>query len=237
MVRMTKKAGEKADGGRRRTNDPARTRADILEVATRLFARDGLSGARVDEIAEATDTSKRMIYYYFGDKEGLYRAVLEKAYLGIRRLESELDTETIDPAEAIAAIAAFTFDYQADHPEFARLVSAENIENARHLQQMPNIRRHNAPVIAHLGRLLQRGERSGAFRPGLDPIDLHWLMSALATFNIANEATFSYLYGQSSRTPEGRAARRQLVVEAVLSWCRSDPAGPGPVKKTDNDVD
>jgi AcrR family transcriptional regulator len=225
MARTTQAAGKTA-AKKSRTNDPARTRADILEVATRIFARDGFSGARVDEIAEQTDTSKRMIYYYFRDKEGLYCAVLERAYLGIRRLERELDTETIDPVEAIAAIAGFTFDYQAEHPEFARLVQVENIHGARHLQMMPNIRAHNAPVIAHLARLLQRGERSGAFRAGLDPVDLHWLMSALATFNVANEATFSYLYQQDGRTPDGRAHRRALIVDTVLRWCRADPLPP-----------
>lgn len=206
-----------------RTNDPARTKADILDVATRLFARDGLSGARVDEIAEATSTSKRMIYYYFGDKEGLYCAVLERAYLGIRRLERELDTESIDPIEAIAAIAAFTFDYQADHPDFARLVQIENIHGARHLRSMPGIRAHNAPVIAHLSRLLQRGEQSGAFRTGLDPVELHWLMSALATFNVANEATFSYLFKSDAPPADNGTHRRALVVDAVLRWCRPEP--------------
>lgn len=224
MARATTTTTTDTPAKRRRTNDPDRTRTDILDVATRLFARDGFSGARVDEIAEATNTSKRMIYYYFRDKEGLYCAVLERAYLGIRRLEQELDTEIIDPADAIAQIAGFTFDYQAEHPEFARLVQVENIHDARHLRMMPNIRKHNAPVIAHLARLLQRGERLGVFRTGLDPVDLHWLMSALATFNVANEATFSFLYQQDDRADQGQGFRRRLVVDAVLRWCRVDPA-------------
>lgn len=222
MARVTTTAKKPATK-RSRTNDPARTRADILDVATRLFARDGFSGARVDEIATQTNTSKRMIYYYFRDKEGLFCAVLERAYLGIRRLERELDTETVDPGEAIAAIAGFTFDYQAEHPEFARLVQVENIHGARHLQMMPAIRAHNAPVIAHLSRLLQRGARSGLFRPNLDAVDLHWLMSALTTFNIANEATFAYLYQQDGSPADRSAARRSLVVDTVLRWCKADP--------------
>ena len=71
-----------------RVRDAERTRADLLAVATEVFAESGYSGARVDEIAERTRTTKRMIYYYFGGKEGLYMAVLEQAYRGIREVEN-----------------------------------------------------------------------------------------------------------------------------------------------------
>ena len=73
-----------------RTNDPERTMAEILKVATTEFADKGLAGARIDEIAEATSTSKRMIYYYFGSKDGLYVAVLEAAYGRMREIETNL---------------------------------------------------------------------------------------------------------------------------------------------------
>ena len=73
-----------------RTNDPARTMAEILQVATHEFADKGLTGARIDAIAAATRTSKRMIYYYFGSKEGLYIKVLEEAYRHIRAIEADL---------------------------------------------------------------------------------------------------------------------------------------------------
>src|ERR1044072_8432215 len=113
-----------------RRRDAERTRADILAVATEEFAQNGYAGARVDEIAAKTRTTKRMIYYYFGGKEQLYVAVLERAYTVIRELEQRLDVEHLEPAEAIRQLAELTFDHHEAHPDFIRLVSIENIHRA-----------------------------------------------------------------------------------------------------------
>jgi AcrR family transcriptional regulator len=203
-----------------RTNDPEKTKAEILQVASRYFAEKGLSGARVDEIAEQTNTSKRMIYYYFESKEGLYLAVLERAYLGIRRIEYEVDVTATTPTEALRALVGYTFDYQFENPDFVRLVAIENIHHAEYIRRIPGIREHNAPVIAQLADLLARGVECGEFRRGLEAVDLHWMISAFAVFNVANEGTFSYLFGSDGRSSEGHAARREVVVEAILRWCR-----------------
>ena len=90
----------------RRQRDPEQTQQEILEVATLAFAEKGLAGARVDEIAARTRTTKRMIYYYFGSKQGLYRAVIERAYAGIRYVERELYLDTLPPAQATPARCA-----------------------------------------------------------------------------------------------------------------------------------
>jgi len=205
---------------RSRVNDPEKTRADILAVATSHFAEKGLSGARVDEIAELTNTSKRMIYYYFESKQGLFLAVLERAYMGIRRIETEMDLDVLPASEALAAIVRFTFDYHFEHPEFARLVSIENIHKAENLRQIPGIRQHNAAAIEKLTGLLARGVQTGEFRQGLDPVQLHWMISAFAVFNVSNDATFSYLYDRDGSQPDVHLARREAVTETVLTWCR-----------------
>src|SRR5690348_5848489 len=114
--------------------DPERTRAEILEVATREFAENGYSGARVDEIAEQTRTTKRMLYYYFASKEGLYTEVLERAYSDIRAAEQSVDVEHLDPLAAIRRLAELTFDHHEAHPDFIRLVSIENIHRAEHMR-------------------------------------------------------------------------------------------------------
>src|SRR6201999_3280476 len=93
-----------------RSRDRERTRAEILDVATAEFAEHGYSGARVDEIAERTRTTKRMLYYYFESKEGLYTAVLERAYAQIRAAEQTVDVEHLDPLAAIRRLAELTFD-------------------------------------------------------------------------------------------------------------------------------
>jgi AcrR family transcriptional regulator len=211
----------KAATAKTRVNDPEKTRADILTVASRHFAEHGLSGARVDEIAELTNTSKRMIYYYFESKQGLYQAVLERAYLGIRRIETDMDLDKMTALEALESIVRFTFDYHFEHQEFIRLVTIENIHRAENLRQIPGIREHNAAVITQLSQLVKRGEASGQFRQGIDPVELHWMISAFAVFNVSNDATFTYLYDHDGSKPDIHAARREMVTLAISRWCRA----------------
>src|SRR5690349_8350954 len=145
----------------RRERDAPRTRAEILEAATREFADHGFDGGRVDEIAAKTRTTKRMIYYYFGSKQGLYVAVLERAYAQIRSLEQRLDVEHLDPARAMRALAELTLDHHASHPAFIRLVSIENIHHAEHLKTSPMLSSLATPAVDVLGRILERGRAAG----------------------------------------------------------------------------
>jgi AcrR family transcriptional regulator len=186
-----------------------------------MFAEKGLDGARVDEIAEATNTSKRMIYYYFGSKDGLFEAVLARAYLGIRRVEESIAASTLTPSENLRRIVRETVDYQAAHPTFVRLVSIENIHHARFLKQIEGIREHNRPIIASLAKILDEGVQSGVFRPGINPVDLHWLISACAVFNISNDATFSYLFESKRSAKAKHAGRRTVAEDAVLRYCEA----------------
>ena len=89
--------------------NPEAVKANILRVATEEFATSGYAGARVNVIAEKTDTSKRMIYYYFGDKKELYRTVLEAAYRDIRLGEQQLHLNDLNPEQALRSLVAFTF--------------------------------------------------------------------------------------------------------------------------------
>lgn len=203
----------------RRGHDPERTREEILAVATRIFSERGLNGARVDEIAAATDTSKRMIYYYFESKEGLYQAVLAQAYAGIRRVEHEAGLDELEPAEALRRVVRGTLDYHAQNTAFVRLVSIENIQHARFLREIEGIREQNSAIIGSLARLLARGEGTGAFRAGINPVDLHWLISSFAIFNVANDATFSYLYDDGGAFTERHARHRDIAEQAVLGYC------------------
>ena len=201
---------------RQRINDPEGTRRNIVDVATAEFASKGFSGARVDAIAASTKTSKRMIYYYFGSKEGLYISVLEAAYRSIRSIEVSLDLAHQPPEVALRALVAFTFDYQNAHPEFVRLVMNENILNAVHLARSKEIRRLNNAVIDVLADLLARGRRAGVFRRDIDPIELHMSISALCVFNVANRATFSTIFKRDMASPKALAARRAQVVDIIL---------------------
>jgi AcrR family transcriptional regulator len=203
-----------------RTNDPDRTRADILEVATREFSEKGLAGARIDLIAEAMRTSKRMIYYYFGSKEGLYIAVLEEAYRRFRAAEAELHLEDLAPEDGLRRLVGLTVDYQLAHPEFTRLVMAENINRGSYLARSKVIQRLNVPAIEGLRSVYERGVRAGTFRSGLDPVDLHMSISALAVFNVANKHTFSLIFKRDLESPAALIARRDSIVEMVVRFAR-----------------
>lgn len=200
------------------------TRANIIAVATREFASKGFSGARVDEIADLTATSKRMIYYYFTNKEGLYIAVLEAAYRDIRDVESRLDLDHLDPVEAIRTLVGFTFDYQWEHEDFVRLVMVENIHKGIHLGASSAMQGLNVSIIQTLEQVYSRGVKAGIFRPGLDTIDLHMTISALAFFNVSNRHTFSRIFDRDLTDPEVLARRREVVIDTTLRYVLAETA-------------
>jgi AcrR family transcriptional regulator len=201
-----------------RTNDPDRTKANILEVATHEFSEKGLSGARIDEIAERTRTSKRMIYYYFESKEGLYRAVLEDSYRRIRAVEATHDLEHKPPLEALAQHVRFTFDHQLDNTDFVRLVMVENIHHGQHIAQLSKTQQESMGAIDTLRRIVERGVAAGVMRKDLDAIDLHMSISALCFFNVANRHTFSTIFKVDMTSPPASAARRESVVDMILRF-------------------
>jgi AcrR family transcriptional regulator len=199
------------------------SRDDILRVATEVFARSGLSGARVDAIAERTLTSKRMIYYHFGSKEGLYLAVLEKAYGDIRSFESAHAFSTLPPEAGMRYLIELTFDYDESHPDFIRLVSIENIHRAKHIKGSAAFRALNNSVIDVLRDILDRGQRQGVFRGNVDAIDVHMLISSFCFFRISNQYTFGVAFGRDLAAPDIRARHKAIIVEAVLRFLKSEP--------------
>ena len=203
-----------------RTNDPARTMAGILEVATAEFAAKGLSGARIDEIASITKTSKRMIYYYFDSKEGLYIAVLEEAYRRIRQIEQQLHLEDLAPEEALRKLVGFTVDYQWNNPDFVRLVMNENIHRGEFLAQSKTIQGLNIPVVHAVQQVYERGVEQGVFRANLDPLDLHMTMSALSFFNVSNHHTFSLIFKHSLTNPANYQARRESIIDTMVCYVK-----------------
>ncbi len=204
-----------------RTNDPARTMAGILEVATTEFANRGLSGARIDAIAAATKTSKRMIYYYFSSKEGLYVAVLEEAYRRVRLVEAGLHLEDLAPEAALRRLVEFTYDHHNGNQDYIRLVMTENMERGQYLARSKTIQELNVTAISTVRKLYNRGVAQGVFRPGLDPLDIHASISALTFFNVSNQYTFGMIFKTASRSDEALATRRQNIVELIVRFMRA----------------
>ncbi|GAB3185874.1 TetR/AcrR family transcriptional regulator [Hydrogenophaga aquatica] len=204
-----------------RTNDPERTMANILEVATAEFGEKGLAGARIDEIAEATHTSKRMIYYYFGSKEGLYLAVLEESYRRMRDIEGRLQLDDLEPEAALRRLVEFTFDHHSGNEPYIRLVMAENMNRGQYLAQSKSIQQLNVPAISSIQKLYERGVASGVFRAGLDPIDIHASISALTFFNVSNRHTFGLIFKRDFADPAVATHRRAAIVDMVAGYLRA----------------
>jgi AcrR family transcriptional regulator len=211
--------GEKVAGGRSGwKQDPAGVQSNILDVAMAEFAANGLSGARIDEIAAKTKTSKRMIYYYFGDKDGLYRHVLEEAYRKVRAGEQQLELDHLPPIQALSRLVEFTFDHHSRNPDFIRIVMIENIHHGAYLDQSEAIGELNAGAIEKLEAICRRGREAGLFRAEIEPLELHWQISALSFFNVSNRATFSRIFGDALYRSAGQSTLKRHVVEMVLRF-------------------
>lgn len=208
------------NGGRpgRRQQDPEGTRRNIIEVASNEFALNGLAGARIDEIAEKTRASKRMIYYYFGDKEGLYVSALENAYRVVREGEAELDIESLDPLAGLRRLVGFTFDHHSEHEDFIRMVMIENIHSGRYMERSDALRAVNEAAIGRIASLYAKGVQTGVFRSGLEPLEIHWQISALCFFNVSNRATFSHIFGRDMGSPDTQATLRQNAIDMVVRY-------------------
>jgi AcrR family transcriptional regulator len=206
----------------RRTNDAERTRANILEIAYEEFAEKGFTGARIDEIAERTHTSKNMIYYYFESKENLYRTVLENCYGEIRRAESELHLEDMAPLDALRALVMFTFDYHASHPNFTRIVMVENIAQGVHIREAQSLKTLNSGAIDVCREICKAGVKEGVIRKDITPVSLHMTISALCFFNFSNRYTFSAIHNVDLTTPDAMKKRRAAIVDIVMRYVQPD---------------
>jgi len=201
-----------------RLRDADRSQNAILLAARDEFAEHGLGGARVDRIAERAGLNKRLIYYYFADKETLFQAVLEQAYRHIREKERELNLLGLKPAMALRRLVEFTWTYYLENPEFLTLLNSANLHRARHLQQSERARQLNSPLIATLGEVLERGRVDGSFRGGVDPLQLYVSIAGLSYFYLSNNYTLSAIFGRDLMTPKAHAERLSHMCDVILGY-------------------
>jgi AcrR family transcriptional regulator len=201
-----------------RTRDADRTQHAILRAAMAEFAHAGLGGARMEGIAERAGVNKRLIYYYFDNKEALFLAALETTYADIRAAERELKLESLDPSEAVRRLVAFTWQHYLKHPEFLTLLNSENLHRAKHLKQSKRVREMNSPLVQLLGDVLERGRRDGVFRGGVDPVHLYISIAGLAYFYLSNNPTLSTIFGRNLMTPKALSERLSHITEVVMGY-------------------
>jgi AcrR family transcriptional regulator len=211
-------ARDPSPAGEERTRDADRSQSIILAAARDEFAEHGLGGARVDRIAERAGLNKRLIYYYFEDKDKLFQAVLELTYRDIRQRELELHLVDLEPATAVRRLVEFTWDYYLEHPEFLTLLNSANLHRARHLADSKRARELNSPLIETLAAVLERGRREGVFRGGVDPVQLYVSIAGMAYFYLSNSHTLSAIFGRDLLAPRARAERLSHMTDVILGY-------------------
>jgi AcrR family transcriptional regulator len=202
----------------RKPKAPEANRTRILMAAIAEFASRGFKGASMDAIAARTSTTRALINYYFGGKERLYLAVLERVYAEIRDAERELELDHLPPTDAIRRIVEFTYDYYVEHEYFVRLVVAENQAKGRLMKRSAALRTVNRPIVDMLGTVIARGQADGTFRRDVDPIDVHMAIAALGMFNVTNQYTFGAIFQRDMGAKGDVPCRRRMVAEMVLRW-------------------
>jgi AcrR family transcriptional regulator len=200
--------------------DAERTRRAILKAATAEFAERGLAGARVDNIAEVAGANKRMLYYYFNNKDDLYLAVLEEAYLAMRTSERNLKLDDLEPLAAIRKLVEFKFDYFVENPVMIWLLNGENMLGAQHLKRSTRLKDMHISLVRTIGTILESGVAAGAIRPNIDPLQLYMSISGLSYFFFSNGPTLSTAFGKELRSAAARTARRAHVVDVILGYLR-----------------
>lgn len=201
-----------------RGRNAERTRGVILAAATREFAEAGLSGARMEAIAASASVNKRLVYYYFESKELLFLSVLEDTYARIREAERQLRLEDLDPATGVRRLVEFTWHYYLDHPEFLSLLNSENLHRASHLHRSAQIEEMNSPLVQLLRDVVERGQRAGLFREGVDPVQLYISIAGLCYFYLSNNATLSAIFGRDLSCPTALSERLSHVTEVTMGY-------------------
>lgn len=192
------------------------TQDNILRAATRIFAKHGFSGGRIDQISKAAKSHDRMIYYYFGSKEGLYIAVLEDLYRRFNDAESALKFNVDKPEEALVAVVGFIWDYYHRNPDFITLLNDENLHRGKHISKSLRAREYSSPAIQILESVLASGVEKKVFRSGLAARDVYLMIAGLNYFYLSNRYTLSAFLGEKLEQQDAMAQWQRFVIEAVL---------------------
>lgn len=196
--------------------DGAGFRQAILKAALNEFSLQGFNGARMEIIAAEANCAKRMLYYYFESKEGLYTEVLDVSYSAIRAMESEVDVQNLPPEEALVGLAVANFNFHQKNHEFSRLVLMENLQGGKRLANMKKRAALREAAFGPLRIVVERGIASGRFNPDVNVIDLHYLISALCAFRVDHAHTWKGVLGVDLLAPRITNRHRQLMTKTLL---------------------
>jgi AcrR family transcriptional regulator len=192
------------------------TRDSILRAATKIFAKHGYDGGRVEQISKAARSYDRMIYYYFGSKEGLFIAVIEEAYRRFNEAEAALELDERKPVQALSAVVRFVWGYYQKNPEFITVLNNENLHRGRLIRKSLRARELSSPVIGVTTRVLAAGVAQKLFRADLSARDVYLMIAALGYFYLSNRFTLSAFLGESLDAPAALSHWEAFMIDAVL---------------------
>lgn len=192
------------------------TRDNILRAATKVFARYGYDGGSVEKISQSAKSFDRMIYYYFGSKEGLFIEVLEDMYRRMNDAELELDLDLEQPVESLKEVIRFVVTYYSKNPEFITLLNTENLHRGKHISKSMRAREYSSPAIAIISQLLESGVKKNVFRDDVSARNVYLLIAATGYFYISNRHTLSAFLGEDLQTPEAMAEWQAFITSTVL---------------------
>lgn len=206
----------------KRPRDSALTKEAILQAATFEFCRNGIGGARVEAIAKRAKANMRLLYAYFGDKNGLYLAVLEHVYTEIRAAEQQLNLDDLEPVAAMRELINFTFNFFQGHQNYIALINNENLQRGRNLRKSRKIADLTLPLVASIEDILQRGLKAGQFRSDVDPVQLYVTITAMSYFHVSNRHTLSAMFDKDLGDPRWLELRRQHAQDMILTWLTAE---------------
>jgi len=202
--------------------DPAATKERILRAGLAEFGAKGYGGARTALIAKRAKCNIRMIYHYFGGKEPLYLACLERVYSRIREEEAKLRLDELAPVKAIERLVDFTFDHMRDNPDFVHIAGVENTQRGKFIAKIPPVANAAEHLIMTIEKILKRGVRMKELRRGVDAFQLYISILSLSYLHLSNRHTLSMTYGRDLSDPGWLDARRKHVRKLILSYVQID---------------
>ena len=199
------------------------TRDNILRAATKVFARYGYDGGSVEKISHLAKSYDRMIYYYFGSKEGLFIEVLENMYRRMNDAELKLTLDIEQPVKSLKEVINFVVTYYSKNPEFITLLNTENLHRGKHIAKSARAREYSSPAIAIIRQLLESGVAKGVFRADVSARNVYLLIAATGYFYISNRHTLSAFLGEDLQAPEALAQWQDFIISTVLRTVMRKP--------------
>ena len=221
MATARRKAVKTAEDGEVRTPGVRElaaqaTRDAILKAATKVFAKSGYDGGRIEAISKAARSYDRMIYYYFGSKEGLFVAVLEETYRRFNEAESALVIDEQKPVAALTEMIRFIWHYYQKNPEFIALLNSENLHRGRHISKSSRAREMSSPAVGLVQQVLEAGVAQGLFRRDLAARDVYLMIASMGYFYLSNRHTLSAFLGENLESAAALAHWERFLIDAVL---------------------